>query len=120
MKVFICVVLFAAIASAIPVENIPTPEPTDSIEGAESKTEVSPQLNQAENPIPTEDAQSENAKRNKRFIFFSLGLPAVYAYPSSVVYAAPAATVTKVVAPATVKVTKQVVVQPAVQYVEYV
>lgn len=85
MKVFICVILFAAIASAVPVKNTPAPEPTESAENPGSSTELIAQPNPLENPNPIEDlnTQSENADRNKRFVFFSKYF---YSYSTPVVY----------------------------------
>lgn len=103
MKVFICVVLLAAIAAAIPVKKASTEDlnadyhnKSEEISADDSEELLS---ESTENAIPDElsapepsqivediNTQSENSNRDKRFIFF-YSWPAVYAAP--VVYETP-------------------------------
>lgn len=85
MKVFICVVILAAIAAAIPVEN--------AQETLTASRALSEQLTAPEPTHMAEDSktQIENSNRHKRFIFLKLfaPVPVVYAAPAPVVYSAP-------------------------------
>lgn len=88
MKVFICVVLLATIATAIPVEN--AQEDLHERSASSSSEKALPEEPIAQDPTHVvEDAktQTEDASRDKRHIFFH-SLPVVYA-AAPVVYAAP-------------------------------
>lgn len=95
MRVFICVVLLAAFAVAIPVENEQENRNVGShkIAAVESARKLPEHLTAPEPTHIIEDSktQTKNSNRDKRFIFFKLFAPApvVYAAPAPVVYSAP-------------------------------
>lgn len=95
MKVFICIVLFAAIAAAIPVENVQGILSSDlhKVATDESARTLSDHLIAPEptHVVADSKSQTENSNRDKRFIFFKFfaPLPVVYAAPAPVVYSAP-------------------------------
>lgn len=87
MKVFICVVLLATIAIAIPVENVQEDFHERSAESSEKALAKEPIAQDPTHVVEDSKTQTEDASRDKRHIFFH-SWPVVYA-AAPVVYAVP-------------------------------
>lgn len=87
MKVFICVVLLATIAIAIPLENAPEELHKRSPESPEKALPEEPIAQEPTHVVEDSKTQTEDAIRDKRHIFFH-SWPVVYA-AAPAVYAAP-------------------------------